>query len=397
MYGPAERIFMKNIQTNCLHAGALRPRSHGAVVTPVFQSSTFEYHGESYHDVGYLRLSNSPNQRLLARRLAELEEAEAGLVTGSGMAAISAVLFSLLSSGDHLLVQDCLYGGTSGILTNELRRLGISYSVIDPQAPDTWEGLLESNTRAIYVETLTNPLVQMADLEAVVEFAGANGLVSIIDNTFASPVNFRPASRGFDLVIESCTKYLNGHNDLVSGCIVGRADLVRNAKLALDHLGGSLDPHACFLLERGLKTLALRVRYQSESASQIATALLEHPAVSRVYHPSLPVHPQHERAQRLLDGFGGMMSFELEGGLAMAETFLSKVRLPAVAASLGGVESLIVRPAAAVHSGLTAEERASTGITDGLIRFSVGIEDTSDLLSDLRTALSETHASLTRQ
>lgn len=377
------------MQTKCLHAGALKPRSHGAVVTPVFQSSTFEYHGEDYHDVGYLRLSNSPNHHLLARRLAELEEAEAALVTGSGMAAISAALFSVLSAGDHLLVQDCLYGGTSGLLNNELRRHGISYSVIDPQAPDTWERLVGDNTRAIYVETLTNPLVQMADLEAVVAFAEASGLVSIVDNTFASPVNFRPARHGFDLVVESCTKYMNGHNDLVAGCIAGQAGLVRNAKLALDHLGGSLDPHACFLLERGLKTLALRVRFQSESASRIAAALLEHPAVSKVHHPSLPVHPQHERAKRLLDGFGGMMSFELEGGLPMAEAFLSGVRLPAVAASLGGVESLIVRPAAAVHSALTAEERASTGISDSLIRFSVGIEGTADLLADLRWALSE--------
>ncbi|HMB69578.1 MAG TPA: aminotransferase class I/II-fold pyridoxal phosphate-dependent enzyme, partial [bacterium] len=183
---------MKRIETKALHAGAPRPRVEGAVVTPVFQSSTFEYHGEDYHDVGYLRLSTSPNHQVLARRIAALEEAESALVTGSGMAAIAGTLISLLSAGDHVLVQDCLYGGTSGLLANDLRRLGISHSVIDPQDPDTWGAQVRQETRVIYVETLTNPLVQMADLEAVAAFAREHGLVSVIDNTFASPVGFRP-------------------------------------------------------------------------------------------------------------------------------------------------------------------------------------------------------------
>jgi cystathionine beta-lyase/cystathionine gamma-synthase len=379
---------MKKIQSRSLHAGAPRPRIGGAVVTPIFQSSTFEYHGEDYHDVGYLRLSNSPNHEVLARRLANLEETEAALVTGSGMAAISATLISMLSSGDHLLVQDCLYGGTSGLLDNELRRLGIMYTVIDPQAPETWPACVRETTRAVYVETLTNPMVQLADLEAVVAFARDHRLVSIIDNTFASPVNCRPSSLGFDMVIESCTKYMNGHSDLIAGSVAGSAERVRQAKLTLGHLGGSIDPQGCFLLERGLKTLALRVRYQSQSAALIAEALLEHPAVGTVHYPGLAVHPQHDRAKKLLDGFGGMMSFELAGGLEAAEAFLAKLELPAVAASLGGAESLIVRPAAAVHSGLTPEERARSGISDGLIRFSVGLEDTDDLLADLQAALS---------
>jgi cystathionine beta-lyase/cystathionine gamma-synthase len=378
---------MKRIETKALHAGAPRPRFGGAVVTPVFQSSTFEYHGEDYHDVGYLRLSTSPNHHVLAARIAALEEAEAALVTGSGMAAISGTLLSLLSSGDHVLVQDCLYGGTSGLLLHELARLGIAHTVIDPQAPDTWSALVRETTRAVYVETLTNPLIQMADLEAVVSFARERGLVSVIDNTFASPVGFRPAAHGFDLVVESCTKYLNGHNDLVAGCVAGSAERVRRVKLATDHLGGSLDAHACYLLERGLKTLALRVRHQSESAARLAAELGRHPAVAVVHHPSLSSHPQHERAARLLDTWGGMMSFELHGGMEAAEAFLARVRLPAVAASLGGAESLIVRPAAAVHSGLPAEERERSGVTDGLIRFSTGLENVDDLLDDLLGAL----------
>jgi cystathionine beta-lyase/cystathionine gamma-synthase len=379
---------MKQIQTKSLHAGSPRPRIRGAVVTPVFQSSTFEYHGEDYHDVGYLRLSNSPNHEVLAARIASLEQTEAALVTGSGMAAISATLFSVLSGGDHLLVQDCLYGGTSGLLNDECRRFGVDYTVIDPQSPETWAAHVKDNTRAVYVETLSNPLVQLADLESVAAFARERGLVSIIDNTFASPVNCRPATLGFDLVLESCTKYMSGHNDLIAGSVAGSAERVRKARITLSHLGGSLDPHGCYLLERGLKTLELRVRHQCASAGRIAEALEAHPAVKTVHYPGLHGHPQHERAARLLDGFGGMLSFELEGGVESAERFLAALRLPAVAASLGGAESLIVRPAAAVHSGLTPEERARSGIGDGLIRFSVGLEGSDDLLDDLTVALS---------
>jgi cystathionine beta-lyase/cystathionine gamma-synthase len=378
---------MKEIQTKTLHAGSLRPRLRGAIVTPIFQSSTFEYHGEVYHDVGYLRLSNSPNHKVLAARIAALEESEAALVTGSGMAAISCTLLSILSSGDHLLVQDCLYGGTTGLINHDLHRLGISTSVIDPQAPDTWKAQLQKNTRVIYVETLSNPLVQLADLESVVAFARDNNLVSVIDNTFASPVNCRPITLGFDLVVESCTKYMSGHNDLIVGSVAGSAERVHEARLTLNHLGGSLDPHGCYLLERGLKTLGLRVGHQTRSATRIAARLVEHPAIDKVNYPGLSTHPQHERAKRLLDGFGGMMSFELKGGLEPAEAFLARLQFPAVAASLGGAESLIVRPAAAVHSALSPEERAASGISDGLIRFSVGLEGTDDLLSDLLAAL----------
>ncbi len=378
--------------TKALHAGSPRPRIAGAVVAPIFQSSTFEYHGEDYHDVGYMRLSNSPNHRVLAARIAALEESEDALVAGSGMAAISAALLTVLSAGDHVLVQDCLYGGTSGLLAHELPRFGIRHTVIDPQDPDSWASALEPSTKAIYVETLTNPLVQMADLEAVVAFARERGLVSMIDNTFASPVNFRPAAHGFDLVLESCTKYMNGHNDIVAGAVAGGRDRVRRIKLTLDHLGGSLDAHACYLLERGLKTLPLRVRQQSESATEIARFLDAHPAIETVHYPGLPSHPQHGRAARLLDGFGGMLSFEPHGGVEAAERLLAGLTLPAVAASLGGAESLIVRPAAAVHSGLSPEERARSGVTDGLIRMSVGLESPGDLIADLERALASVDA-----
>ncbi len=373
--------------TDALHAGSPRPRIGGAVVTPIFQSSTFEYHGEDYHDVGYLRLSNTPNHGVLSRRIAALEGTEDALVTGSGMAAIATSLLTELGSGDHMLVQDCLYGGTTGLLDHTLGRVGIESTAIDPQEPGSWEACLRPTTRAIYVETLTNPLVQMADLESVVDFARTHRLVSIIDNTFASPVNFRPAERGFDLVIESCTKYMNGHNDLVAGSVAGAADRIRRIKITLDHLGGALDAHACYMLERGLKTLGVRVAHQNASAGEIARFLHQHPGVGGVNYPGLPGHPHHERARRLFDGFGGMLSFELVGGVDAGERFLASLTIPTVAASLGGAESLAVRPAAAVHSGLSPEERARSGISDGLIRFSVGLEATEDLVADLEQAL----------
>jgi cystathionine beta-lyase/cystathionine gamma-synthase len=345
--------------TNAIHAGGIHPRLRGAIVTPVFQSSTYEYHGEGYHDVGYLRLSNSPNHIVLGERMAALEGAEAGLATGSGMAAISATLLTLLATGDHLLVQDCLYGGTTGLLNNEFRRLAIAHTPLDPQEPDSWEPLLQDATKVIYVESLTNPLVQVADLEAVVAFARAHGLVSVIDNTFASPVNFRPAELGFDLILESATKYLNGHTDIVAGTVAGSEQAIRGIKVTLDHLGGILDSHACFLFERGLKTLPIRIEVQNTSAHAIARFLDGHPGVARVNYPGLESHPQHSRA----------------------------ASLPAVAASLGGAESLIVRPAAAVHGALSPEERARSGISEALIRFSVGLEDPEDLVADLEQAL----------
>ncbi len=380
----------KSIATRVVHAGAEPTRIRGAVVTPVFQSSTFEYHGEDYHDVGYLRLSNSPNHLVLGRRIAALEGTEAALCAGSGMAAISATLMTATSAGDHLLVQDCLYGGTTGLLQHELTRFGVSHTAIDPQDPGSWEALLTPTTKAIYVETLTNPLVQMADLEAVATFAREHGIVSIIDNTFATPVNFRPAEFGFDLVLESCTKYMNGHSDIVAGSVAGSTDWIRRIKFTLDHLGGSLDPHSCFLLERGLKTLGVRVAQQNETAGRIAGFLESHAAVARVHYPGLPSHPQHERAERLLDGFGGMLAFEMEGGVEPAEAFLSRLTIPIVAVSLGGGESLIVRPAAAIHGDLSPEERARSGIGDGLMRFSIGLEGAEDLIADLEQALEAT-------
>ena len=355
---------------------------------PIFQSATFLYEGGTdYHATRYVRLSNTPNHEVLHQKLAALEKAEAALVTSSGMAAISTTLLTVLQSGDHLLAMECPYGGTHGFITNELPRFGISHSFIDGSDPEDWRSKLQPNTRAIYVESIANPLMQVPDLVGIVKFARAHNLVSMVDNTFTSPVNFRPTEIGFDLSLHSCTKYLNGHSDLAAGAVIGRADQIEQIRLRLNHLGGMLDPHACYLLQRGIKTVALRVRQQNESALLIARFLEQHPSVDRVNYPGLESHPAHQRACDLFDGFGGMLSFELTGGLDAAERLLQRVTIPIVAVSLGGVESLIILPAATAYANVEPAERLRLGVRDGLIRLSVGIEDTNELIDDLRQAL----------
>jgi cystathionine beta-lyase/cystathionine gamma-synthase len=379
-----------SIETKTVHAGEPSPRINGAVVMPIFQSAMFESTGErTYDDIRYIRLNNTPNHKALAEKLAQLENAEAALVTSSGMAAITTTLLALLSTGDHLLVQDCLYGGTHDFVTKDLRDFGISYDFINGNEPEDWKRKLKTNTKAIYVETIANPLMSVPHLEDVVEFARANGIVSVIDNTFASPINFRPHELGFDLSLHSATKYLNGHSDIVAGAVIGSRELVDKITHRLNHLGGSLDPHAAFLLHRGMKTLALRVKHQNGSALRIAQFLQKHPSVAKVNYPGLESHPQHGIAQRLFDGYGGMMSFELHGGVEAADSFMHKAKLPIVAPSLGGVESLVTRPSITSHSGMFPADRQKLGITDGLIRLSVGIEGTDDLIEDFKQALDQ--------
>jgi cystathionine beta-lyase/cystathionine gamma-synthase len=378
----------RNIETKLIHAGEPDPLIEGAVSMPIFQSSTFEYTGQtSYHDIKYIRLNNTPNHIALNEKLASLENAEAAMVMSSGMAAISTTFLAVLSSGDHLLAQDCLYGGTHDLITKDFPGLGIAYDFIEGDDWNSWKEKLRPNTKAVYVETITNPLLQVANLPEIVRFCKEHSLLSIIDNTFASPINFRPAEHGFDLSIHSGSKYLNGHSDIVAGAVIGRADLMEAVTHKLDHLGGSLDPHACFLLHRGLKTLAIRMRYQNESTLEICRFLENHKAVDRVNYPGLESHPQHQFARELFNGFGGMLSFEVSGGVAAAERFLENLNLPIVAPSLGGIETLITRPATTSHSGLSAEERQKIGISDSLIRVSVGIEHPKDLMDDFDQAL----------
>ncbi|MDH3215500.1 MAG: aminotransferase class I/II-fold pyridoxal phosphate-dependent enzyme [Candidatus Krumholzibacteria bacterium] len=376
------------IETKLIRAGEPDPRVMGAVAMPIFQSAMFEtFGGEGYHDIRYIRLNNTPNHIVLSNKLAAIENGQSALVTSSGMAAISTGLLAALSSGDHLMVQNTLYGGTHDLVTKDLPELGIEHDFIDPADPSSWESKLRTSTKVFYVESISNPLMGVGDLRSVVEFARAHNLVSMIDNTFTSPINFRPPEAGFDISFHSCTKYLNGHSDLVAGAVIGSERWVHKIKHKLDHLGGTLDPHACYLLHRGLKTLALRVKQQNKSALKIATFLDSHRAVREVNYPGLESHGDHARAKDLFDGYGGMLSFELEGSLADVDRFMRTVEIPLIAPSLGGVETLLTRPAVTSHAGMSDKDRQKSGISDTLVRMSVGIESTDDIIEDLGRAL----------
>ena len=381
----------KGLNTKAVHAGERGTEFAGAVTAPIFQSATYLFGGATdYNDVKYIRLNNSPTHQMLHEKLAALEKAEAALVTASGMAAITTTLLTIFEKPGHLLAQNCLYGGTAYFLNHDFLRMGHQVSFLDMSRPETWKAALSSGaageTRAFYVEAITNPLLEVVDLERVVQFCKENKLVSIIDNTIASPVNFNPLEIGFDIVVHSCTKYLNGHSDLVAGCVASSEKWIRQVTKKLNYLGGCLDTHACFLLNRGIKTLALRVKQQNANALSMAKFLSAHPKVSKVLYPGLETSPDHARARKILKGFGGMVSFEFKGTPSEADAFMMRLKLPKVAPSLGGVESLITRPSTTSHSGIGKDERQRIGISDQLIRVSVGIEDADDLIEDFKQA-----------
>ena len=377
-----------DLRTRLIHSGL--DRTDGAVVQPVFQTATYEAEpGGAYDDIRYLRLNNSPNHRDLAARLTAITGGEAAVVAASGMAAITTTLMALLKSGDHVLAQDCLYGGTLSFLAEDAPAMGISVDTIDGDKPGTWVSKVRGSTRVFLVESLSNPTLRVADLEAVVAFCREREILSVIDNTFASPVNFRPLEMGFDVELHSATKYLNGHSDLVAGCVISSAEIVGRVIHKLNHLGATLDPHACFLLQRGMKTLALRVSQQNENASYLAERLAAHPAVTHVNYPGLADHPQHERARRLFVGCGGVLSFDVAGGGAAAQGVMDRLQLAADAPSLGGVETLVSRPAVSSHAGQSPVQRSVLGIGAGLVRVAVGIEAAEDLWADFAGALGD--------
>ena len=350
---------------------------------PVFMTSTYESDPEAgYHDLRYMRLNNSPNHNAVHAKLAAIEGGEAGLVMGSGMAAISTTLLTLLRPGDHVLAQNCLYGGTHDLLTGELQGLGIEHTFFDGRDVGALDALVRPTTKVLYCETITNPLVEVADLDGLARFAKARGLVALIDNTFATPVNFRPLAHGFTAVLHSASKYLNGHSDIVAGALVGPRELVERVRRTANHLGGSLDVHACHLLHRGLKTLGLRVRHQNQTALEVAQFLAAHDGVTAVHYPGLEAHPDHGRARELFAGFGGMLAFEPK-----RPGFLDRVRLATNAPSLGGPETLVTAPAQTSHAGTDPATRRAQGISDALIRVSIGFEDPADINADFAQAL----------
>jgi len=385
MHAPNE-----SMETLVVHGGERRPGPEGSVVYPIYQGTVYSVEpGTGYHDLPYLRLSSTPSQRYLHDKLAAVEGAEAAVATASGMAAVTTTLLSVLRAGDHLLASDCLYGGSHDFLTQRAQDLGWRYSFVDVHRPETWTAARTPQTRVFLVETITNPLMRVGLLRQIADFARREGMLTVIDNTFASPVNFLPLQAGFDLSIHSATKYLGGHSDIVAGAVMGSTELIDRVRRTLNLYGGSLDPNSGFLLARGIKTLALRVRAQNDNAGALAGFLAGHPEVASVNYPGLASHPDHRHAAELLSGFGGMLSLRMRGGETAAEALLDAVRLPFVAPSLGGVETLITRPAATSHAGMSPEDRERLGITPDLIRISCGIEGTQDLIADFDQALAK--------
>ena len=360
----------------------------GSKVTPIVRSTVFE--ADETIDasaIRYPRLSTLPGQLEVARALASAEGGEAALVTSSGMAAVTTTLLALLAGGGHALAQRSLYGATQQFLTRELTGLGASATLVDVREPNTWTTALTERSRVLYVEAITNPLLEVADHRKIVQFARQHGLVTIIDNTFASPINFRPLQLGFDVVVHSATKYLGGHNDVLAGLVAGKSGLVSLVRDVRHMMGAVCDPYAAWLVHRGLKTLALRVAHQNEAAMAIARFLEAESQIEQVWYPGLESHACHDVARRTMDGFGGMVTFAVRGDLEATGRFIDALQIPRIAPSMGGVESLVEQPALMSYFELSTEQREKVGIKNNLVRYSVGIESADDLIEDLRQAL----------
>lgn len=375
-------------ETRAVHGGEPRPGPEGSLVFPIYQSTVYQSKPDTLpEDIDYIRLSNTPSQAYLHEKLAALEGAESAIATASGMSAMTSILGAFLHSGDHLIAAEGLYGGTYAYIAQFIERLGLRHTFVDASRPETWENALTAETKMFLVESISNPMMRIPDLERVVEFGRQHELTTVIDNTFATPINFKPLELGFDVSFHSATKYLNGHSDLVAGCALGGLDKMQAVRKVLSQVGGSLDPHAGFLLARGLKTLALRVKAQNENALKLAQFLDADPRVSTVNYPGLASHPDHQRGLNLMSGFGGMLSFRLPNMAAQqVDEVLARLKIGYVATSLGSVETLVTRPAATSHASLTAEQRERVGITDDLIRVSCGIEGSDDLIADFDQA-----------
>ena len=376
---------MSTLDTRALHDGEPSPLIEGSVSLPIFQSSTYTHDGPD-DELRYVRLNNSPNHKALHKKLASLCSTEDALVTSSGMAAISTALLTLLNAGEHLVAPRTLYGGTLDLFSDLLPAFDIEHTLLDSDDPADWTEAVRPSTTVLYVESIANPLLSVPDLEGLAAFADEHDLVAVIDNTFASPVNLRPAELGYDVVLHSATKYLGGHSDLAAGVIAGPTAHIDAMGQTLKLLGGMLDPHACYLLHRSLKTLGVRVRQQTRTAQAIADALDVHEAVEKVYYPGLDAHPSYERVEALFDGPGAMVSFSLAPN-ADVDSFFEALSLPIRAPSLGGVETLITQPIHTSHKNVAPDVRAKMGITERFLRLSVGLEGKDDLVEDLTQAL----------
>lgn len=371
--------------TQCVHSGTYRDQNSRGVNTPIFTSSSFEYMDAP--DTVYPRYFNTPNQLSVMEKLSALENAKDGLLFSSGMAAISTVMFAFLGTGDHAVLQRDIYGGTHHFVTADFERFGIEYTFVSNQTED-FEKAVQKNTKLILIETPSNPLLMVTDIRAVSQIAKSANALSVIDNTFATPINQNPLDLGIDIVVHSGTKYLGGHSDLCCGAALARHELMQKIRSTAANFGGSLNAITCYLLERSLKTLAIRVETQNRNALTLARRLQADARIKNVHYPGLENHPGFEIAGNQMRGFGGMLAFELDDQQVGSDQFLKSLNLITPAVSLGGVETIICSPTATSHAKISPAERAELGITDGLLRLSVGIEDPDDLMADIENALS---------
>ncbi|MFD2567846.1 trans-sulfuration enzyme family protein [Pseudotenacibaculum haliotis] len=379
------------INTICTHVGEIEDKQFKGAVSPVYMATSYAF--DNVDVKRYPRYFNTPNQEGMCRKIAALEKTEDALVFSSGMAAISAALFAFLQKGDHVILQQVIYGGTYNFVAKEFEKYGIEYSYTESNSVNDFEALIQSNTKIIYIETPSNPLLGITDMKAISDLAKAKGIITMIDNTFASPINQNPVAYGIDIMIHSGTKYMGGHSDISAGAVAGSKEHIAKIWETAINYGGNLSDFMVWMLERSMKTLNLRVKEQTKNAQVVAEYLEESPHIDRVYYPGLTSHPDHELAKIQMKGFGAMMAFELTEGIDAME-FQNALELIKPSMSLAGLESTTVSPAQTTHALLTEEERLERGIKQGLIRFSTGIEEPEDLIADIEQAIQKTKKEL---
>ena len=372
----------KKIGTKCVHSGNIVDDKFHGSISPIYPATTYDYRKTDT----YPRYFNTPNQLALSRKISDLESAEDSILFGSGLGAVSSTMFSFLKSGDHVILHDSIYGGTINLVNTEFKKFNIDFSYIDINDVDLLKSTIKKNTRIIYFETPTNPLLEIVDISLISSLAKENNIISIIDNTFASPINQNPINFGIDLVIHSATKYLGGHSDILAGSVSGAKEHIEKIKKSGINYGANLSDYTVWLLERSIKTLSVRVNAQNQNALDLAKFLDDNSLIKKVFYPGLKNHLSHEIASKQMNGFGGMMSFEVTDKIN-SEDFVSDLKIISPTMSLAGVESSITSPSKTSHKKVDPQIRKKLGISDNLLRFSVGIEDIDDLMLDLDKSL----------
>ena len=372
------------INTICTHIGEVKDKQFKGAVSPIFMSTSYEF--DNVDVKRYPRYFNTPNQEMLCKKIAALEKTENALIFGSGMAAVSTTLLAFLQKGDHIVLQQTLYGGTYNFVVEEFDKWGIEYSFTKDLSMKSFQNEIKENTKVLYIETPSNPLLTITDMKAVSKLAKENSIVTMIDNTFASPINQTPIDFGIDIMLHSATKYMGGHSDVLAGAVAASNEHIVKIWNVAKNLGGSLSDFTVWMLERSLKTMNLRVKRQSKNALKMAKYLAQNTNVANVYYPGLKGHPNYKLAKKQMKNFGGMLSFELNDRIN-AMDFMNALQLIKPSMSLAGIESTMLSPTQTSHALLSPEERENQGIKDGLIRFSVGIEEAKDLIADIEQAL----------